>query len=128
MAARTTTRSVVFKNAFSLGDFRETIPPGTYEIETDEELLEGLSFEAYRRTLTVIRLPAKSGNPTFWRSLTIDPDDLEAALERDAALSPIASEQKADSKPSEARSKHSEAKTDGEAIDRADDEGMFLIP
>ena len=33
-------------------------PPGTYTVETEEELIEGLSFPAYRRKATVMLLPA----------------------------------------------------------------------
>lgn len=83
MAARTTTKSVTFGHSFTLGEFEEILPPGIYEIETDEELIEGVSFQAYRRVLTVIRLPAASGNPSLMRALTIDPDDLDAAILRD---------------------------------------------
>lgn len=73
MTVRTTKKTVTFANSFKLGDFEEVLPPGTYEVETDEELLEGLSFHAYRRTLTLIHLPAKSGRRELTRTLTIDP-------------------------------------------------------
>ncbi|HSR56277.1 MAG TPA: hypothetical protein VLN73_08540 [Alphaproteobacteria bacterium] len=54
MTVRTTKKTVTFVNSFKLGDFEEVLPPGTYDVETDEELLEGLSFHAYRRILTLI--------------------------------------------------------------------------
>ena len=54
--------------------------PGTM---TDEELIEGLSFSAYHRISTAIFVPALSGSAI--ELVTIDPLDLEAALERDAA-------------------------------------------
>lgn len=83
MTARTSTTSVNFENTFTLSNLDEVLPSGTYELETDEELLEGLSFTAYRRTRTVIRLPSPTGDPNLTRALTIDPDDLDAALVRD---------------------------------------------
>jgi hypothetical protein len=49
----------------------------------DEELIEGLSFSAYHRVSTAILVPAPSGSAI--EMVTIDPLDLEAALEREAA-------------------------------------------
>lgn len=87
MTVRTLTSNVTFANPFRIGDLDETLPPGTYKVETDEERLEGLSFEAYRRVQTLIHLPAKSARPGFSRTLVIDPGALDAALSRDLALS-----------------------------------------
>lgn len=80
MTQRTNTRSVTFKFPFKLEGFDEVLPAGSYTIETDEELLQGLSFEAYQRKSTVMRLPSKSGKANLSRALPIKPDDLEAAL------------------------------------------------
>jgi hypothetical protein len=33
------------------------VPAGDYRVVTDEELIEGLSFPAYRRVSTVVFLP-----------------------------------------------------------------------
>ncbi len=46
---------------------------GAYSVETDEELLDGISFPAYRRISTLIRMPKEPSNPAFTRALTIDP-------------------------------------------------------
>lgn len=83
MAARTTRKSVIFSNPFILSGLDEILPSGIYEVETDEELMEGLSFQAYRRVLTVIQLPSSSGNPLLTRAFMVDPDDLDAAISRD---------------------------------------------
>lgn len=99
MTVRTTKSNVTFVNPFILGDFDEVLPSGTYDVETDEELLEGLSFHAYRKILTLIHLPAKSGHPGLSRTLTIDPKDLDAALKRDAASCIGSSEQASAYKP-----------------------------
>jgi hypothetical protein len=50
---------------------------------TDEELIEGLSFPVYRRVSTMILVPA--AQPSSVEMVTIDPADLEAAQDRDAA-------------------------------------------
>lgn len=83
MATRTTSKTVTFTKSFVLGDVDEVFPAGDYVIETDEDLLQGLSFSAYLRIATVIYLPDRSGNPRLSRALTIDPQELEASLSRD---------------------------------------------
>lgn len=84
MTIRTTERTVRFARPFTLRGFDEVLPAGAYRIETDEELLESLSFPVYRRTLTVLHLPATSDQPGVKRTISIDPNELDAALKRDA--------------------------------------------
>jgi hypothetical protein len=87
MPERTTHSSVTFLHPFSLVGLDGVQPAGTYTIETVEETLDNLSFVAYRRISTTIVLPAV-GSPSRQRQVvTIDPQDLEAALERDARSS-----------------------------------------
>ncbi len=58
--------------------------PGSYEVETEEERLDGATFYAYRRVATVFVVrPSESDTRTRNLYLTIDPSSLEAALERD---------------------------------------------
>lgn len=59
------------------------LPPADYRVVTDEELIEGLSFPAYHHASTLIFVPAPTGSAV--EMVTIDPLDLEAALEQDAA-------------------------------------------
>jgi hypothetical protein len=59
-------------------------PPGTYTIETDEELLDQLSFTAYHRVSTSIVLPLRRSGSGSYQMIKIDPAELEAALRRDA--------------------------------------------
>jgi hypothetical protein len=128
MTVRTTKKSVTFAKPFTLGDFDEVLPPGTYDVETDEELLEGLSFQAYRRILTLIHLPAKSGQLGHSRTLTVDPNELDLALKRDTASDTTSPEQAPIQKPSRGIPKTREAETDRQAVDRAEDEGMIVHP
>lgn len=79
---RTTIRRVTFKAPFTLKGIAEPFAAGAYDIESEEELMQDLSFIAYRRIATAIYLPA--GSPLPARIVSIDPDDLEAALARDA--------------------------------------------
>lgn len=126
MTIRTTKKTVIFANSFKLGGLEEVLPPGSYDVVTDEELLEGLSFQAYRRILTMIHLPANSGEPGLSRTLTIDPDQLDAALKRDAASGTASPEREPFQEPSKAAPKPREAETDRRAVERAEDEGMTV--
>ena len=60
---------------------------GTYIVEL-EELIEGLSFVAYRRLSTTIETLGKGFGQAARQVVTIDPLDLEAALRIDAVESP----------------------------------------
>ena len=84
MTIRTTTKTVTFHRPFYLTGVDRLLPPANYRVVTDEELIESLSFSAYRRASTVIFVPSESG--CAGEMVTIDPSDLEAAQERDASL------------------------------------------
>jgi hypothetical protein len=64
---------------------RWSLPPGTYEVNTDEELLEGLSFPVYRRVATWIRLTSRQHGVTMFQTAPVDPAELETVLAGDAA-------------------------------------------
>jgi hypothetical protein len=83
MTTRTSETTVTFKRPFLLSGFDAALPAGDYRVETEEERIEGLSYAAYRRTATILRLPPRSGPAHLTRAMTIDPDELRAALERD---------------------------------------------
>jgi hypothetical protein len=82
MTLRTSRREVTFHRPFALKGVDETLPAGTYVIESDEELLEELSFTAYQRIATTLRVPIGSGGNSY-QMIRIDPADLKAAEERD---------------------------------------------
>ena len=56
---RTLSKTVVFTKPFLLNGVDRTLPAGNYRVVTDEELIEGLSFPAYRRLSTMIFVPAQ---------------------------------------------------------------------
>ena len=73
---------VKFTHSFSIVGVDRVLPAGIYEVVTDEELIEGLSFPVYRRLATMILAPTQSSQPSI-EMLTIDPHDLATAMERD---------------------------------------------
>lgn len=82
---RTVTMQITFGRPFQLPGIDEVQPAGTYTIETEEELLQALSFVAWRRLYTVIRLPRRAGGPMIDQAVTIDPDTFEAVIALDTA-------------------------------------------
>ena len=85
MTERITESLVTFRHPFTLGDIVETQPPGTYQVETVELAINGVSFVAFRRVSTTITLPAVGSSSTHREVVEIDPLDLAAALQRDAS-------------------------------------------
>lgn len=79
MTIRTTRKVVTFTKPFELGSIG-TLPAGSYDVDTDEELVESLSFPFYRRIATLFHL--RNGATT--QVYLIDPVELEASLMRDA--------------------------------------------
>lgn len=83
MLTRTKRHTITFGHPFTLTGVDRTLSPGAYEVVTDEELIEGLSFPVYRRVATSIMLPAQGLSAI--EMMSISPDDISAALVRDRA-------------------------------------------
>jgi hypothetical protein len=84
MTVRTRRHKVTFNSPFLLEAAGREIPAGTYEVVTDEELIEGLSFPVYRRVATMMTVPGPASSSAT-EMLTVDPSDLTVALERDGS-------------------------------------------
>jgi hypothetical protein len=83
MTTRTRRELVTFAEPFALRGAPGPHPAGTYAVETDEELVEGLSFPAYRRVATAIYIPLFCGSLSG-SLYPIEPGELSliAAMER----------------------------------------------
>lgn len=82
---RTKRRTLTFKRPFTLKGVERQLPAGAYELVTDEELMEELSFPVYRRVATWIMAPAK-GSTTATEMISIDPAEIAVAHARDQAF------------------------------------------
>ena len=80
---RTTRTTVSFSQPFKLKDLDDLQPAGDYILDTDEELIEGLSRLAYRRVATMLHLPSTSRPQSRIELVSVNPAELAAALERD---------------------------------------------
>ena len=85
MSSRTIETTVTFTHPFSLKGLDGPQPPGTYAVRADEELIEGMSFPAYRRTATAMSIPVPNAGPGSFQVIATDPQELEAALAADRA-------------------------------------------
>lgn len=86
MSTRSSTSMMTFQNAFVLPNFPDVLPPGTYEVVVEEELLQGLSFEAWRRTATYLVVRGAKGFAGRTTRRTTTDIDLQRALSQDRAL------------------------------------------
>lgn len=78
---RVISTTVTFIRPFILDGFGELQRPGSYVVDTEEELVETLSVAAWKRISTVIRLSRHGGT----EYVPINPDQLSEALRRDGA-------------------------------------------
>jgi len=87
MTIRTTKTTVTFAQPFRLGAMADSFPAGRYAVETDEELLQGVSFPVYqRRSATLQKIPDVIGPPRQLSAVIVlsDPAQLDLALATDA--------------------------------------------
>lgn len=87
MTMRSTRSTVTFSNPFTLSGYLGELPAGDYDVLVEEELLQGLSFEAYRRTATYLTVRGRGSHAGRSELRAISDRDLQEALGRDAALS-----------------------------------------
>ena len=86
MTMRSRRETVTFKHPFQIKGIDRLLPAGDYEVITDEEMIEGLSFPAFRRVATMIMVPAAAQNSAM-EMLSIGSVDLADAQHVDASVS-----------------------------------------
>jgi len=79
MTLRTTRTSIAFKAPFRLAALDETLPAGVYDIDTEEEIIEGNERTVYVRVATLLNVRTHN----MVRTVTVDPDQLQAAFDAD---------------------------------------------
>ncbi len=87
MTTRTRRETVDFKHPFRLDGVDRLLPPGAYQVVTDEEMIEGLSFPSFRRVATMIMLPGAAPHVSTVEMIAINPADLSDARRDDASAS-----------------------------------------
>jgi hypothetical protein len=83
MTIRSRREAVTFKHPFRIRGVDRLLLAGTYEVITDEESIEGLSFVAFRRIATMILVPGASAS--VLEMISIGSVDLADAQRIDAS-------------------------------------------
>jgi hypothetical protein len=86
MNMRSTRSTVTFSNPFTLPGYPSVLPAGDYDVLVEEELLQGLSFEAYRRTATYLTVRGRGSHAGRTELRATSDSDLKKALSRDQAV------------------------------------------
>ena len=84
MTTRSRREMVHFKHPLIKGIDR-LLAPGAYEVITDEEMIEGLSFASFRRVATMIMVPGVAPRTSSMEMISINSVDLSDVQRHDAS-------------------------------------------
>jgi hypothetical protein len=87
MTTRSRRETVHFKHPFRIKGIDRLLLPGAYEVVTDEEMIEGLSFPSFRRVATMIMVPCAAPRQSATEMISIGSIDLADAQRIDASAS-----------------------------------------
>ncbi|WP_323776374.1 hypothetical protein [Leisingera sp.] len=101
MNIRSSRTAVAFFNAFTLPGYPDSLPAGQYQVVAEEELIQGLSFEAYRRTATYLEIRNRGGQAGRTELRPVSESALKQALRRDRDLRRNSNDSEAEPSPQE---------------------------
>jgi hypothetical protein len=84
---RSRRETVTFRYPFRIKGVERQLPAGAYEVVTDEEMIEGLSFPCFRRVATLIMVPGAPPHHSSTEMISISSVDLADAQQADMAAS-----------------------------------------
>ncbi len=84
---RSRRETVTFRHPFRIKGIDRQLRAGAYEVVTDEELIEGLSFASFRRIATMIMVPGAPPHQSSIEMISINSTDLADAQQADAVAS-----------------------------------------
>ena len=85
MTTRSRREVITFRHPFRIKGVDRLLSAGAYEVITDEEMIEGLSFASYRRVATMIMVPAAAPRSSAMEMVSISSIDLSDAQRIDAS-------------------------------------------
>jgi hypothetical protein len=85
MTTRSRRETITFKHSFQIRGIDRVLPAGAYEVITDEEMIEGLSFASFRRVATLIMVPTAPPRSSTMEMISIGSVDLADAQRIDAS-------------------------------------------
>jgi hypothetical protein len=85
MTTRSRRETITFLHPFRINGIDRLLSPGAYEVITDEEMIEGLSFASFRRVATMIMVPGAPPRSSTMEMISISSVDLADAQRIDAS-------------------------------------------
>jgi hypothetical protein len=85
MTTRSRRETVHFRHSFRIEGIDRQLPAGAYQVITDEEVIEGLSFASFRRVATMIMVPGAPPRQSSTEMISISSVDLSDAQRADAS-------------------------------------------
>jgi hypothetical protein len=86
MTMRSRRETITFRHPFRIKGIDRQLQPGAYEVITDEEMIEGLSFASFRRVATMIMVPGAAPRASSMEMISISAADLSDAQRDDASV------------------------------------------
>ena len=85
MTMRSRRETITFRHPFRIKGIDRLLQAGAYEVVTDEEMIEGLSFASFRRVATMIMVPGAAPRAASMEMISISAVDLSDAQRIDAS-------------------------------------------
>ena len=85
MTMRSRRETITFRHPFRIKGIDRLLAAGAYEVITDEEMIEGLSFASFRRVATMIMVPGAAPRASSMEMISISAIDLADAQRIDAS-------------------------------------------
>jgi hypothetical protein len=86
MTMRSRRETITFRHPFRIKGIDRQLSAGAYEVITDEEMIEGLSFASFRRVATMIMVPGAAPRTSSMEMISINAMDLTDAQRTDASV------------------------------------------
>ena len=86
MTMRSRRETITFRHPFRIKGIDRQLQAGAYEVITDEEMIEGLSFASFRRVATMIIVPGAPPCASSMEMISISATDLTNAQRDDASV------------------------------------------
>lgn len=86
MTMRSRRETLTFKHPFRIKGIDRLLPAGAYDVVTDEEMIEGLSFASFRRVATMIMVPGALPHSSSMEMISIGAAGLADAQRDDASV------------------------------------------
>ena len=86
MLSKTSESIVTFHHPFSIGNAISNHPAGSFRVMKEEELIEGLSYTAYRAVSISLQMPAIGARGAVQQFVEVSGHDLDVALDADSQM------------------------------------------